>query len=142
MMPIGPCGLKVVRVTNNGRRYYDPAGKARLIEACFEPGVSVAGLALQHGVNANQLRRWVMKRRQGSTPRLPDQSAFVRVEGSLARAAGPGSEIAGDAVARVSGARLRASLPNGVSLTLEGCDAQLLAVMVGALGCRDVPSVA
>lgn len=136
MMPIGPCGLEVVRVTSNGRRYYDPAGKARLIEACLEPGVSVARLALEHGVNANQLRRWVMKRRQRSAARLPDGSAFVRVEASLARAAGPGGEIVGDAAAQVLGARLRASLPNGVSLTLEGCDAQLLAVMIGALGRR------
>jgi transposase len=134
MLPIGPCGLKVVRVTSNGRRYYDRAGKARLIEACLEPGVSVAALALQHGVNANQLRRWVMKRRQGSTPRLPDPSAFVRVEASLARAAGPGSEIAGNAAELMSSARLQASLPNGVSLTLERCDVQLLAVMIDALG--------
>lgn len=134
MMPIGPYGLEVVRVTSNGRRYYDPAGKAWLIEACLEPGVSVARLALEHGVNANQLRRWVMKRRQRSAARLPDGSAFVRVEASLARAAGFGGEIVGDAAAQVSGARLRASMPNGVSLTLEGCDAQLLAVMISALG--------
>ena len=134
MMPIGPCGLEVVRVTSNGRRYYDPAGKARLVEACLEPGVSVARLALQHGVNANQLRRWVMKRQQRSATRLPDPSAFVRVEGPLAHAAGHGSEIAGDAASRVSSARLQASIPNGVSLTLEGCDAQLLAVMIDALG--------
>ena len=60
MAPMGSYGLEVVRVTSNGRRYYGRAGKARLIEACLEPGISVARLALEHGVNANQLRKWVM----------------------------------------------------------------------------------
>ena len=61
LAPMGPYGLEVVRVTSNGRRYYGRAGKARLIEACLEPGISVARLALEHGVNANQLRKWVRK---------------------------------------------------------------------------------
>jgi transposase len=36
--------------------------------------------------------------------------------------------------------RLQASMPNGVSLTLEGCDAQLLVVMIDALGHCNVPA--
>lgn len=64
MTPIGPHGLETVSVTSNGRRRYDPAGKDRLIGACFQPDVSVASLALQHGVNANLLRKWVEKRRR------------------------------------------------------------------------------
>lgn len=64
MAPMGTCGLGVVRVTSNGRRYYDPAGKARLVEACLEPGISVARLALEHGVNANQLRKWELVLKQ------------------------------------------------------------------------------
>ena len=42
----------------------------------------------------------------------------------------------------LSSARLQASMPNGVTLSLEGCDAQLLAVMIGALGRCDVSPVA
>ncbi|PYS61014.1 MAG: hypothetical protein DMF76_12415 [Acidobacteria bacterium] len=30
-----------------------------MVEQAGKPGVSVAGLALKHGVNANQLRRWM-----------------------------------------------------------------------------------
>jgi transposase len=41
----------------------------------------------------------------------------------------------------VTSARLQASMPNGVTLMLEGCDAQLLAVMIDALGRCDVSSV-
>src|SRR3978361_2150447 len=55
----GPLRLEVVSVLRNGRRRYDPASKQRLVEACLQSGVSVARLALQHGVNANLLRKWV-----------------------------------------------------------------------------------
>ena len=146
MMPIGPQGLAITGVTSDGRRRYDPASKDRLVEACLEPGVSVAGLALQHGVNANLLRKWVEKRRQPqsrsgppSGARLPEPIAFVRVETSPELAVPPTGGIARPAPERVSSARLQASMPNGVTLTLEGCDPQLLAVMIGALGRCDVP---
>ena len=54
-----PLRLEVVGVLRNGRRRYDLASKRRLVEACLQPDVSLAGLALQHGVNANLLRKWV-----------------------------------------------------------------------------------
>ena len=55
--PSNPLRLEVVGVLRNGRRRYDPASKQWLVEACLQPGVSLAGLALQHGVNANLLRK-------------------------------------------------------------------------------------
>ena len=57
--PSNPLRLEVVGVLRNGRRRYDPASKRRLVEACLEPGVSLAGVAMRHGVNANLLRKWV-----------------------------------------------------------------------------------
>ena len=147
MAPMGSCRLEVVRVTSNGRRYYDRAGKARLVEACLEPGISVARLALEHGVNANQLRKWVGKYQQRqstngqrSAGQLPDPSAFVRVETTAARAVRHAGGIVSRPAGLVPSARLQASMPNGVSLTLEGCDAQLLAVMIDALGHCHVPA--
>ncbi|MGO4168381.1 IS66-like element accessory protein TnpA [Novosphingobium sp. YAF33] len=134
-------------MTSNGRRYYGRAGKARLVQACLEPGISVARLALEHGVNANQLRKWVSKFQQRqstngqrSTGQLPDPSAFVRVETSPAPAVRHTGGIASRPAGLVPSARLQASMPNGVSLTLEGCDAQLLAVMIDALGHCNVPA--
>ena len=131
MAPMGPYGLEVVKVTSNGRRYYGRAGKARLVEACLEPGISVARLALEHGVNANQLRKWVSKYQerqsangQRSTGQLLDPSAFIRVETSPAPAERHTGGIAIRSAGLVPSARLQASMPNGVSLTLEGCDAQ------------------
>lgn len=71
------CGLRVTRVLRNGRRRFDAASKDRLVSACLRPGVSISGLALAHGVNANLLRKWVGKRlAEGSA--LP--GSFVPVQ--------------------------------------------------------------
>ena len=60
--PSNSLRLEVVSVLRNGRRRYDPVSKQRLVEACRQPGASLAGLALRHGVNANLLRKWVTGR--------------------------------------------------------------------------------
>ena len=38
---------------------HSAAFKAEVVAACSAPGVSVAGVALAHGLNANQVRRWL-----------------------------------------------------------------------------------
>ena len=43
----------------DGRCQYDKAAKRELVRRCLEPGVSLAALALAHGLNANLLRKWV-----------------------------------------------------------------------------------
>jgi transposase len=151
MERIGPHGLEIIGVRRDGRRRYDPVSKERLIEACLRPGVSLAGVALQHGVNANLLRKWVVRHRQAGVPglapvaaQLPDPAAFVRVE-TAALPAAAGGGVGAIAVERakpmMSSARLQARMPNGVTLSLEGCDPQLVAAMIGALGHCDVPPV-
>ena len=61
MMEYDDQKLQVRLVGRNGRRRYDPASKDRLVAACLEPGVSVSRLALEHGVNANLLRKWIKR---------------------------------------------------------------------------------
>ncbi|WP_018311587.1 transposase [Cupriavidus sp. UYPR2.512] len=51
--------LRAINVGANGKRSFDKGDKRRLVEACLQPGVSVAGMAIKAGVNANQLRRWI-----------------------------------------------------------------------------------
>jgi transposase len=41
------------------RRHHSAQFKARVVEACAVPGASVAAVALEHGLNANLLRRWL-----------------------------------------------------------------------------------
>jgi len=43
----------------DGRCVYDKQAKRELIRRCQQPGVSVAGMALAHGLNANLLRKWI-----------------------------------------------------------------------------------
>lgn len=143
--------LRVRLVGRNGRRRYDPASKDRLVAACLEPGVSVARLALEHGVNANLLRKWIKKRTE--THPLPSSStpAFipVQIESAADRAMSrQSSAFAVDLPAtrelRRSGsekigplsspAKVIASLPNGVKLTLECGDVDALAAVIGVLG--------
>ena len=52
----------------NGKRIYVSAFKAWLVEQALKPEVSVAGLALRHGVNANQLRSWMKLEHWQSSP--------------------------------------------------------------------------
>ena len=62
-------------MTAAGRRKFDAEGKRKLIEACLQPGVSIAGLALKAGVNANQLHNWIHLRE-----RVNAAAAAVSVE--------------------------------------------------------------
>jgi transposase len=41
------------------RRSHSAEFKAKVIRACAQPGVSVAAVALAHGLNANLVRRWL-----------------------------------------------------------------------------------
>ena len=52
-------GPKVERTLRNGKHLYVSAFKAWLVGQARRPGVSVAGLALRNGVNANLLRHWM-----------------------------------------------------------------------------------
>ncbi len=33
--------------------------KAQIVQECEQPGVSVASIAMRHGINANVVRRWI-----------------------------------------------------------------------------------
>ena len=52
--------------TSNGytarrrRRKHSVEFKAKVVAACRKPGMSMAAVALAHGLNANLLRRWVV----------------------------------------------------------------------------------
>lgn len=57
----------------DGRCIYDRGAKQELVRRCQQPGVSVAALALAHGLNANLLRKWITlasrRRAPGAVPR-------------------------------------------------------------------------
>ena len=47
-----------IGVETRRRRRYDPIVKQQIVEQTLVPGASVARIAREHGVNANQLFRW------------------------------------------------------------------------------------
>lgn len=56
------------------RRHHTEDFKQAVMMACHQPGASVAGVALAHGLNANLVRRWLREREArdtGSTAGAP-----------------------------------------------------------------------
>ena len=126
--------LQVRLVGRDGRRRYDPASRDRLVAACLEPGVSVSRLALEHGINANLVRKWVKRAKEASA--LPAVSTFVPVQIATdmqsSSASGPPTNVE-PVGKRCHASKLSAVLPNGISLTLECSDVDGLAAIIGAL---------
>ena len=48
------------------RRRHSEEFKRQVVEACMQPGVSVAAVALANGLNANYLRQWVKAHRESA----------------------------------------------------------------------------
>jgi transposase len=117
--------------------------------------VSLAGLALKHGVNANLLRKWVVRHQHAgkTTPIVTAPTeAFVPII-EVAHVEAPTDEprrlippavqpaVQPAPVARPVPARLKAHLPNGVVFELA-CgeqDAALVSAVIDSLGRCDVP---
>lgn len=99
----------IVGHKRDGRACYDGQAKQELIAASLRPGVSVARLALDHGINANLLRKWIGKhqdRQQRQQPESTELSpAFIPVVPAAGAVRSPG--IYPD---------LAVLLPNGVRL--------------------------
>lgn len=56
------------------RTSYPKPFKAQVVQECLQPGVSMASVALRHGINANLVRKWIPAYRDRQAPALP---AFV-----------------------------------------------------------------
>ncbi|MBD9360817.1 transposase [Methylomonas fluvii] len=91
----------------DGRCLYDPEAKRELVRICLQRGLSVAKVALEHGINANLLRKWI-----GLYPEL---GASVR-NGALALPTfAPVLALGAEQPAKPA---LNVSLPNGIRLEL------------------------
>ena len=63
------------------RRRHSPELKRKVLAACDEPGASISGVALAHGLNANLVRKWRSGRgvkRAGVTVEPPLVSAVSK----------------------------------------------------------------
>lgn len=122
--------LLVVGEGSDGRRRFDKASKRELIEACLRPDVSIAAMALTHGVNANLLRKWIDQYRRHHEIHGGKQTDVVQVEKSN-RAFIPVVEMKHPAQA--STLRLGAELPNGVKIEISGFGSNELSTLLQTL---------
>jgi transposase len=99
----------VVGQRSDGRCRYDAEAKRELVEACLQPGISVARMALAHGVNANLLRKWIQHYRQPVELVTPSPPAALSAFAPVLSLVTPKS-------AEVT---LDVTLPNGVKLALQ-----------------------
>lgn len=59
----------------NRRRRHSAELKAQVLSECAQPGASVAGVALSHGINANLAHKWRRRVQAASSP----MASFVPV---------------------------------------------------------------
>ena len=69
------------------RRFYSPELKLQIIGACAQPGASIAGVALQHGINANIVHRWLREHSQATRINRPQTFVPVTLDSATEPAA-------------------------------------------------------
>ena len=110
----------------DGRCLYDPQAKAEIVRACRQPGVSVARMAMQVGINANLVRAWIVKAREAEGVRRVESASASDVGAAFIplRLEVPMADRAPVVPAML---RLHVRLPNGVEFDLgeAGLDALL-----------------
>ena len=121
----------VVGRKRDGRRCYDKEAKRELIESCLRPGISVAGMAMKHGVNANLLRTWIT-----GYQRVAQLPVAAQASGEVTLTT-PWSFVPVEvkAPAKTNALSLNAELPNGVRLDLNNHSQDELLVILKLL-CR------
>ena len=128
----------VVGRKRDGRSVYDEEAKAELVAICLRPNVSVARLARECDVNANQVARWLREHGQGNrrvviaaaaTNAAPAPAAFVEVPVVRSRQTAAGR----DDIARTL-VVMQARLPNGAAVDLRGVDPRDIGDVIEALG--------
>jgi|SRR6185369_1025521 len=102
----------------DGRSCYDRDAKRELIEASLQPGVSVARMALLHGINANLLRSWI-RRYQLEQEDLVGAGALVVATDAVAVRSAFVPVVQAKTPAKLGRSSLGALLPNGVRLELS-----------------------
>jgi transposase len=86
----------IVKPATHGRRTYSRQAKRALVQMCKAPGVSVSGLALSHGINANLLRRWISQNDAiEPKPSAEPRAALLPVTTAPATPAAPASDCPG-----------------------------------------------
>ena len=126
-----------VRVNRTGRRTYTAEYKRGVVRECDEPGVSVAGVALTHRINANLLRRWIVRRNRESAEKSPTVLLPVSVQRASPASAGDNGERMATTKPRRAGTAAIEIEVYGARIHVRGnVDAQELRAVLDALSQR------
>ncbi|MGS0737587.1 transposase [Pseudomonas sp. GG8] len=60
------------------RSSYSKSFKTQVVQECLQPGVSIASVALRHGINANLVRKWIPVYRDHQVPALAQETCSLR----------------------------------------------------------------
>jgi transposase len=106
--------------------------KRRIVEATFVPGASIARVAREHGVNANQVFQWRYEYRRGTLGvRQGAQGKLLPVTVTAERGSVAGREIAPGVGPSGS---IHIELPGRAVISVEaGVDPELVRAVLGSL---------
>jgi transposase len=109
-----------------------PEEKRRIVEASFVPGASIARVAREHGVNANQVFQWRYEYRKGTLGvRQQNQTRLVPVT-----VTGEPNSVTLPGIAPVTAASgsIHIELPGRAVIRVEaGVDPELVRTVLGSL---------
>jgi len=99
----------VIREPAAKRRYRSKQERRQIVEETLQPGASVAVIARQHGVNANQVFHWRKLYREGRLDVAPAASQLVpvRISEVVSGEPAPAKFYAGVIVVELGRARIR-----------------------------------
>jgi transposase len=117
------------------RRRHSISEKRRIVEQTFEPGASVAQVALANGVNANQVFTWRRAFKRGELVECGSDSTALLSVVMAASPAAPGTEQEASAAATTAGSgAIHMEFPGRVLITAEcGADPKLLRAVLESL---------
>ena len=73
-----------------GRRWFTDQFKREIVALCLQPGASVSGIAVEHGINPNLVRKWIVRVHK-ETRKLAPLLPVVLADARPAPAAAPPS---------------------------------------------------
>jgi len=120
----------VVGHKRDGRCVYDARAKHELVIAYRESGVSIAKMARECGINANQLGAWIRRHERATAKAVTPIGSAVDV----AQPAFVPVHVEAKSLEVAMSMDMQARLPNGVVVDLRGCDMQQARSVIEALG--------
>jgi transposase len=120
---------------SRGRQRRSISEKRRIVEQTFEPGASVAQVALANGVNANQVFSWRRAFKQGELVEPgSDSTALLPVVMAASPGAPDGEREANAPEPTTEGGAIHIEFPGRALITAEhGADPELLRITLESL---------